>query len=140
MSGLLTMLYISKSIFHSGRPYLDNIKLGDLTMNEHVSAEFGMPSGHGISISTHLVFWLRYYTEVREAVYYVQNPKQVSRLYRYAYLLIMAVCYSRVYVGRHTFDQVIIGACMGLWNVSFTFEVIKPYLYDVSLRAENKSK
>lgn len=43
------IIFFGKVLFRSGRPYLENIELCDLTLNENTSAEFGNPSGHSIS-------------------------------------------------------------------------------------------
>lgn len=68
---MFIILYITKSLFHAGRPYLDNIELGDSTINENVSAEFGCPSGHSIIVWSTVFNLLRWYTEIREAGYYL---------------------------------------------------------------------
>jgi hypothetical protein len=46
----------AKLLFHSGRPYLERIELGDMTLKELTSAEFGNPSGHSLSSMANPLF------------------------------------------------------------------------------------
>ena len=137
---MYVVLYITKALFHAGRPYLDDIELGDTTMSETVSAEFGCPSGHSILVWSSVFNLLRWYTEDRELFYYNRNPKEKARLYKFCTLYVCAVGYSRIYVGRHTLDQIIVGFMLGHWCNGFTWNIMKPALLDLSYRHENQSK
>ena len=104
MTFMFVVLFITKAMFHAGRPYLDNIELGDTTMHETVSAEFGCPSGHSIIVWSAIMYFYRWYTEIYHLWYYNRNPAEKARIHRLCAIFAVFVGYSRIYVGRHTLD------------------------------------
>ena len=99
-------MYALKSLFHGSRPYLEDISLADSTIMETCSAEFGSPSGHSILATQGFlqVFW--YFSKSKKGLFMVL-------------LWTLGIQYSRVYLGRHTFDQVILGGYIGVVNAYF---------------------
>ena len=120
-------LFMLKIIFHHSRPYLDNFTLADTNIKElSCSAEFGNPSGHMLT-STHLVLSMYWYiTKVDHKQYFADKLRIIQVCVG---IFIIGVAYSRVYTGRHTFDQVIVGALVGAWNAHFFEFYVRPYVF-----------
>jgi membrane-associated phospholipid phosphatase len=50
------------------------------------------------------------------------------------YIFIIGVAYSRVYTGRHSFDQCITGLLLGYWCAHIAHCYWKPYIFDSSIK------
>ena len=50
-------------------------------------------------------------------------------------LFIIGVGYSRVYTGRHSFDQVLTGLALGYWCAHAAHHYFRPHVFDMSLDA-----
>ena len=98
------IIFLVKLLFHSGRPYYERIELGDMTLHEMTSAEFGNPSGHSLSAIANPLFMYLYFTQIHYKEYYdkLTTRKNVYLLMVISYAL--GVAYSRIYTGRHTVD------------------------------------
>ena len=105
---------ILKRVFRQSRPLiLDGFELGP---------GYGMPSAHSqfvgfLTTYVGLRLWLRW-----------ENPRVTMR-YKVLYTGIvagfsLAVCCSRVYLGYHSWEQVIVGASLGLFNGAAFFGVV----------------
>lgn len=60
MSTTFLLMFWLKTYFHAGRPYMEDVTLADTSMHELAACEFGLPSGHsmsmGLMIFNHLYF------------------------------------------------------------------------------------
>lgn len=120
-------LFLLKPIFHHSRPYLDNFILADTNFKElSCSAEFGNPSGHMLT-STQLVLTMYWYITKVDHKQYFSGKLRILQVISGIYLI--GVAYSRVYTGRHTFDQVIVGALVGAWTAHFNEFYIRPFVF-----------
>ena len=125
------MSYILKPTFHMSRPYFDNITLGDTIMKD-CSAEFGNPSGHSLLAGQTPLTVLWYY-EQAYAKFFKKHRYIKILLELFTGLFISGVGYSRVYTGRHSFDQVLTGLALGYWCAHIAHCYWKPHVFDVSL-------
>jgi len=98
----MTISYLMKPLLAKSRPYFDDASLGDTKIND-CSAEFGNPSGHSVGTVQFVFNMLWHYQEIHE-LFFLKNPLKLKVLKTLAYLYMMGVLYSRVYLGRHTFD------------------------------------
>ena len=121
-----------KLYFHSGRPYLDNIELADLTLKEYTSAEFGMPSGHSVSSSCNPLFFFYYFCYYEYKMYWDKQFIKKALIFCGIIIYALSVAYSRIYTGRHSLDQCIAGLMIGTWITNFYWYVTKPFFYDPS--------
>ena len=83
--------------------------------NKIQSTSFGMPSGHSQSVWFMFGFFLLYLLKSKS-----KNEKQKSKIFDIGlklsllFLFCMFISFSRVYVGCHTVQQVIVGGIIGL--------------------------
>lgn len=123
-----------KPLFQGSRPFFDDISLADMSIND-CSAEFGNPSAHSI-LACHCIFtWLWFLYDFYPE-YFRRNKMVMTALNWFTYSFIAGVMYSRVYVGRHTFDQVITGALVGTLGAHFTHYYYRTQILDQSVRPD----
>ena len=60
----------------------------------------------------------------------MKNRSKAIAIYVIAYFFLALVCFCRLYLGRHSLDQVILGLEIGFLHTDFTHNVFKPYLFD----------
>jgi membrane-associated phospholipid phosphatase len=123
-------MYLLKSFFHAPRPYFIDFELADKTLNETCSAEFGSPSGHSVGVSGPFTGIVAYYVFIKYKDYYNKNPVKKIFIYILTAIKIFLVTYSRVYTGRHSFDQLISGISLGLFCTHFSTFYFVPNYYN----------
>jgi membrane-associated phospholipid phosphatase len=113
-------MFVYKTYFHASRPYFDDITLLDTKLVESsCSGEFGNPSGHAIACAQCALSLYFYFTNYKYEDYF-EKHKGVKYIICFLVITCVFICnYSRVYSGRHTFDQVILGFILGLVNSYF---------------------
>ena len=57
-----------------------------------------------------------------------------------AWQTILFICYSRVYVGRHSIDQVINGALLGYLLAEFSHDHYRTQIFEKSIRKDLTSQ
>jgi membrane-associated phospholipid phosphatase len=114
-----SLCYILKPIFQKSRPYFDDIELGD-TILQDCAAEFGNPSGHSMSAAVvPPILWLVHSNNHKEFL-------QAHYILKYFILTLVGlfcflVVFSRIYTGRHTFDQCLTGILSGCLITHFSW-------------------
>lgn len=128
----LFFMFIYKTYFHASRPYFDDYSLADTNLKEPCSGEFGNPSGHSI-IATQCMFSLYFYfVNHTYAEYYEENPIKKKAIGFVVLIFDLLLMYSRVYSGRHTFDQVFTGFIISFVNSFFADFYYREHLYKVN--------
>lgn len=128
--------YLLKSLFHKSRPLFDDITLADTTMKD-CAAEFGNPSGHSLmSTSVYLSILQIHFDYNRE--FYHQNRLKRVMLNLGTYSLLLGIIYSRVYCGRHTFDQCLNGFFVGYWIYHFLYYFWRPFFFNEDIKPESR--
>jgi len=113
----LFFCYSLKPIYHESRPFFDDITLGDMNIKD-CSAEFGNPSAHSILAGQIPLVLMWYYLDTYKD-YFNKNKMLKNFLRVFVWTFIIGVIYSRVYVGRHSFDQIIYGVLLGILLACF---------------------
>ena len=94
--------YSLKSLFVESRPFFDDIRLADIGIKD-CSSEFGSPSAHSLLACCAIPIFLWQMQEVfSEQLSRLKLLKHLTTFM--AWFFIVSICYSRVYVGRHSFD------------------------------------
>lgn len=136
LSTSATVNYLLKSVFHKSRPLFDDITLADTTMKD-CAAEFGNPSGHSmLSTSVYMAILQIHLDNYKQ--YYDQNRIKRIMLYLFTYAFLLGVIYSRVYCGRHTFDQCLNGYLCGYWIFHFVYFFWRPFFFNEDIKPESK--
>ena len=129
-------MFVYKTYFHASRPYFDDIALADTNLVESCSGEFGNPSGHAIvSAQCGLALYF-YFTNYKFEEYFEKNK---ALKYFIGFIVISSIfvlMYSRVYSGRHTFDQVLLGFILGLVNTYFADYYYRETLYKTNFNLQ----
>mmetsp|Transcript_18013 Transcript_18013/g.24150 ORF Transcript_18013/g.24150 Transcript_18013/m.24150 type:complete len:226 (+) Transcript_18013:212-889(+) len=127
----VTIYFLSwlKLQFHSSRPQFDDPTLGIVNGSVFCSGEFGNPSGHALCASgftlTLLSFWQADHPE-----WFKKNPGKSLAIKVFIWTYICCVCACRIYLGRHSFDQVILGLAVGIYLTHFFTYCYKPFMFD----------
>lgn len=124
-----------KSIFRQSRPLFDDISLADTDLKD-CATEFGSPSGHTQLSICNVFLILRYLTELH-SVYFDANPLKRSALWLFSCIYLSVIGYSRIYNGRHTLDQVIMGALLGYWCYSFCWNIFRPFVFNEVIKVNS---
>ena len=96
------MTFALKPLFIASRPFFDDVKYADMGIKD-CSAEFGNPSAHSLLATQTIPILLWQFQEVfRDLMKRNRCLKYSSDLVMYTFMV--SICYSRVYVGRHSFD------------------------------------
>jgi len=132
--------YIFKPFFHMSRPYFDNLDLGDKKIND-CSAEFGNPSGHSVLTAQTCTTLVLYYEQAYANLFQRKRDKCLKVLIRTCTFLFAAgVVFSRVYTGRHSFDQCLNGVMLGIWCACIGHYYWRPYCLDHSIFNTNTGR
>jgi membrane-associated phospholipid phosphatase len=103
------------------------------------SHSFGMPSGHTASTS-YVVWHLAYYFTFKDSSANQNRSclKKIS-IWSVAMVIAISVGYSRIFLARHTFNQVVIGAATAFFLFaleSYSASYIDEYLEKVLAKGE----
>jgi membrane-associated phospholipid phosphatase len=126
------MNYFFKLYQMQPRPYFEDADLADPLLPD-ASGEFGNPSGHSLMAMQFITSLYLLYTDRNKKLW----EKSLFLRFTVRFIivfLIVGISYSRVYAGRHSFDQLIQGWSMGLWSALFAHYCWKPYFYDPSTK------
>ena len=127
---LIVTLFFSvflKVISHDARPFWDS----DQVMTYKCTSQYGNPSGHTLAAFTFtLAPWLDFVSSFPGDGSTTFMRKPIIKVLTLIFALTTActVAYSRLYLGRHSLDQVLYGALLGTW-IAFTahFVVREPF-------------
>lgn len=122
----MQLCYFLKLLFQKSRPYFDDSSLGDLHMHD-CAAEFGNPSGHSILAASGPLTALWYFQRVFRDSF---SRIGLKFLQIFVWLFILSVIYSRIYTGRHSLDQCLIGFAVGVWTSHFSIYFWKENVFD----------
>jgi len=114
----LFFCYSLKPIYGESRPFFDDITLGDMNIKD-CSAEFGNPSAHSILAAQIPLIMMWFYLDTYRD-YFNKNKFVKNSLRAFTWSFIIGVIYSRIYVGRHSFDQIIYGVLLGILLAYFS--------------------
>lgn len=132
----LVLMMILKPLFMHTRPLFDDPSLADQSYKD-CSGEFGMPSGHALNFTTYLLVIMWYYLDVYKH-YFNARTILKSLIKTAVVILILGCCYSRVYLGRHSIDQVLIGGLEGFVLAHFFHFYWRVHWYDKHVRMETE--
>lgn len=123
--------HIIKTILKIPRPKGAKNCSSVITKNDILSKTYGMPSGHSQIIGFIIGFWI---------FYIIDKYNQYSLKNKIGFLIILLlliyICISRILIGCHTINQVIVGYIIGLL---FGISCYKIYqLYDNKLISKIK--
>lgn len=121
-----------KTMLRHSRPQFDDPSIGvaNSTVSSVCSGEFGNPSGHTLLTTSYLlVAWL--FLKQVCANSYKKNRWCGARLFdTFVFSSIFMVSLCRLYLGRHSLDQIILGNGLGAWSAIFAADIYKKYFYD----------
>ena len=132
----IAMSYFYKTLFRASRPYFDDIELGDKNLIETCCGEFGNPSAHVITSTQSITSLFLYNINYVYEPYFKDNIKRQLKYYVAPFLLMAGISYSRVYTGRHSFDQVILGYILGSFNAYYGDYYYRMHLYKVNIKLD----
>ena len=99
------------------------------------AGEFGNPSGHALMATQFFLSLYLFYTERKEKLW--KSSFYLRCFIRFiCAFFVLSISFSRVYAGRHSFDQMIQGWALGTWSACFAHYVWKPYFYDMTQKKE----
>ena len=122
---------ILKGVYHSSRPFFDNILLADTDMRD-CAAEFGNPSGHSLNAVGVCLTILWFYHDLYKDFFKKHNILWFLS-YMFIAFFIASVIYSRIYTGRHSIDQCINGFVLGCWVAHFSSTYWRPHVFEVDI-------
>ena len=118
-----------KTAHHSPRPYFDEPSMIDGDLHD-CAGEYGNPSAHALMAGQYFLMLSLYYKDK-----YKQQWDNLGKLTRIVlnvlqWCVVLSICFSRFYAGRHSIDQLIYGFVLGIWCAYFSHYYFKPYIYD----------
>ena len=120
---------IMKLIYSNPRPYWEDPSL----FNDHCDIGYGNPSGHSFtSAATYLSIW---YIITDYSFFKSKRKGKVIRvILLYVFILfILSIMLSRIYLGVHSFNQIIYGFLLGVGTFLLFFWVFEVQKYDGEL-------
>ena len=115
--------WLKMQLCHS-RPQFDDPSIGIVNASSFCSGEFGNPSGHSLLTSFYLFTLLFYFQPFKK------NACANRLLWAVAYLYVACVCFCRLYLGRHSLDQITLGLTIGTISAYFCVDCFQKYLYE----------
>lgn len=123
--------YLTSSLFMSGfwvnflkvwfqdsRPQFDDPQIAET--NQGICAgEFGNPSGHALLSSNFCITVLLFYSERFQSKLSQSCGLRKFFFHSTIYLFVSGVCLCRLYLGRHSIDQILNGVLVGTLNAFF---------------------
>lgn len=138
--GQITLVVLLKATYGRGRPTI----IGEHVIPYKCSCDYGMPSGHSSSAFMGFVILIDYFDRSIFKIYSSEVSQNVHKglrklIHFFCYILIVAICWSRLYLGVHSFNQVLFGFTLSLVLYLFfdraTFEsIIKKMNCNIVLR------
>ena len=68
--------------------------------------------------------------KTRQLAWFQRNPLLSNLITISAYVFIGLVCFCRLYLGRHSLDQIILGCIFGFGTAHFCSNYFRPYMFD----------
>ena len=128
LSALLFLMNVSKLWYHDPRPFWVSDEIQALTC----STQYGNPSGHSMfSMAAATTIWLDVNDRYRNSPGSWMQPLWARLvLLAIAFTYTFTVGYSRIFLGMHTWNQLLFGWQLGLWlAVTFFFCYREPLMY-----------
>lgn len=110
-----------KMLIRDARPYFYSAEYQPVSCD----FEYGSPSGHGQSVTT---FYLSFITLL---VKQYGLKKQKAKLYFLGYTYCIFMCFTRIFVGLHTAEQLLLGFGLGLMIHIIFMHILQDYFYDL---------
>ena len=117
-----------KQALHHSRPQFDDPTLAHENYGDCAS-EFGNPSGHMLA-TTQFFITLNLFYKDKIPTLFKENKWLPILLKGSCFIIVFLMGFSRWYLGRHSIDQVIIGAMLGALSAHFFFYCMKPHMFD----------
>lgn len=127
--GQIAIVVLLKASYGRGRPAI----IGKDVAPYACSCDYGMPSGHSSSSFMGYIILIDYFDRCIFKIYQKDGAKNMKKSLRilvhaYCYLMVLFICWSRIYLGAHSFNQVIYGlstsAVFYLFFTRDTFEIM----------------
>ena len=119
-----------KTHLRDSRPQFDDPTLGVSEEKETTcSGEFGNPSGHSLYASFWFFTCLHFYKHVYQD-WFKRNKCVGILLEAFCYFWVALTCLCRLYLGRHSVDQLLLGLIIGTFHCVFCLRIVRPYFYD----------
>ena len=93
------------------------------------SGEFGNPSGHSLNTSFWLFTCLHFYKHTYKD-WFERNKCMGILIEIFCWVWNAITCLCRLYLGRHSVDQLLVGLMIGIFHCVFCLRIIRPYFYD----------
>lgn len=136
MGFLISMVNVLKLCYHDPRPSVSF----DRVKGFKCEPDYGCPSGHALVTTAGLI--LPPYVVSRD-FYRLKNLKHFL-IFVLVVLLIFFVILSRVVLGMHSINQIILGVCYGLaftiLFINFGLPKLESYLVKLSLQRESRGR
>ena len=117
-----------KQALHHSRPQFDDPTLAHENYGDCAS-EFGNPSGHMLATTQFFITLILFYKDKNPTLF--KENQWVSMLLKgTCFIIVLLMGFSRWYLGRHSIDQIIIGAMLGALSAHFFFYCMKPHMFD----------
>ena len=121
-----------KIFIRGSRPQFDDPTIAEENHGD-CAGEFGNPSGHVLTNTFVCYAHLMLYREV--CADFLQRHKWFSRCLDITVpLFCILMGFNRLYLGRHTVDQILLGLVVGYVKAHFLIYCFKPYMYDPSFK------
>lgn len=118
-----------KTQIRASRPQFDDPTLTVENETEHCPGEFGNPSGHAILAAMFPTTCLLF-AKSRKSAWFREHPILSKLVHAFVSIYIILVCFCRIYLGRHSIDQILLGSMIGFTMAHFSHFCFKPYLFD----------
>ena len=118
-----------KTILRHPRPQFDDPTIGVVNNSSICAGEFGNPSGHTVNTTMQMLNCLFFFKQIWAG--WFQRHRAVARFFDcfvVAFIFMVSLC--RLYLGRHSLDQIILGIMLGTWSAYFANNVFKRHFYD----------
>ena len=131
MIGIDAMTSVAKLYYHQGRPFWESDQVEAIDC----SNQYGNPSGHCFSSAgISLAVWLDYNTQAR-----APQSKTILKQWYWRVLFlclsigfVIAIAYSRMFLGVHSINQVLFGAQLGVWFGITSHYIVREPLMNLS--------
>ena len=118
-----------KSLIRHSRPQFDDPSLGLENESTQCSGEFGNPSGHSLMV-TMIIPTMLDVVQSNNREWFRRHPCLSKLITLSAFIFILLVCLCRLYLGRHSVDQILLGCFFGFGMAHFCKNIFKPYFYE----------
>jgi membrane-associated phospholipid phosphatase len=139
---LTTILLVSfhwnnflKPILHDSRPYYDDITLTE-PESGNCAGEFGNPSAHALMAAAFIPSFILLMRDKKLGLF-ERNQWLFKLMVSVLIGMMLGICFCRFYLARHSVDQIIFGLALGLLQAHFSYNVMRPRMFDPYFRKDN---